>query len=247
MRLFPKIGFLLLFTSLLALFFPLQVDAQQPASLKFETLEIDLGTVSEEGESPVALFRFTNVSGKPVVITNVATSCGCTVAEYTTEPLAAGKGGFVKLTYNPKGRVGAILRSVQVFTSNNEKPYRLLIKGDVKAGEPRKFRAYPYVSGNLQMRNQTVRFGAMRGHEQLQEILVVNQGSAPLRVTIRSPYPYMKGVLNPKQLKPDEKGVIELIRSEKGCPNPGEEEVFTLEKNEHSTQSHLVLDLKLKK
>jgi hypothetical protein len=43
---------------------------------------------------------FTNTGSTPLVISNVRGSCGCTVTDYTKEPIAPGKTGNVKATFN---------------------------------------------------------------------------------------------------------------------------------------------------
>lgn len=54
-------------------------------------------------ENPVtATFKITNKGDKPLVISNVTTSCGCTVADWTKEPIAPGKTGSVSSTFDAK-------------------------------------------------------------------------------------------------------------------------------------------------
>lgn len=79
-----------------------------------------------------AVFIFKNTSDKPVVITTAKSSCGCTVAEYTKEPVKPGDEGQVKATYN-SAREGSFSKSVTVTFDGNPTPDVLTLKGEVKA------------------------------------------------------------------------------------------------------------------
>ena len=77
-----------------------------------------------------ATFTFTNSSEAPVVITNVRSSCGCTVANYTKEPVRPGENGEVSATYNA-ARVGRFTKTVTVTVDAVKTPIILKIKGEV--------------------------------------------------------------------------------------------------------------------
>jgi hypothetical protein len=77
-----------------------------------------------------ATFKFENVSDAPVVITNVRSSCGCTVAKYTKEPVRPGETGIVSATYN-SARVGSFNKSVTVTMDALDRPVVLRVKGQV--------------------------------------------------------------------------------------------------------------------
>ena len=56
-------------------------------------------------------------------------SCGCTTPDWSKEPIAPGKKGFVKASYNPAGRPGNFNKSVTV--TSNQGTQVLYIKGQV--------------------------------------------------------------------------------------------------------------------
>jgi hypothetical protein len=58
-------------------------------------------------------FTVENKGEKPLVITRAKSSCGCTVAEYTKEPIKPGESGIVKATYN-SARLGKFTKTVIV-------------------------------------------------------------------------------------------------------------------------------------
>ncbi len=97
-------------------------------ALKFTTLEIVRDSVQYDNKD-LFIFEFKNTSKKPVTISNVQTSCGCTAAEKPTEPVAAGKKSKISVSYDTK-RVGPFTKTITV-TSDGGDPVVLTIKGTV--------------------------------------------------------------------------------------------------------------------
>src|ERR1700733_3932983 len=68
---------------------------------KFESETIDLGKVKQENPA-TATFIVTNITKEPLIIEQASPTCGCTISDYTKEPIAPGKTGTIKATYNAK-------------------------------------------------------------------------------------------------------------------------------------------------
>lgn len=94
---------------------PIGQPGVKPA-LTFDALVKDLGKVTDD--APVQItFKFTNTSDKPVKVTNVSGSCGCTVpSKLAKELYAPGETGEVTATYNPANRRGKEVKHVYVDT-----------------------------------------------------------------------------------------------------------------------------------
>jgi hypothetical protein len=75
-------------------------------------------------------FRFTNSGDAPLVISSVQASCGCTVTDYSKDPIAPGSEGYVKATYNA-AKVGVFSKTVTVNANAAESVVQLTIKGEV--------------------------------------------------------------------------------------------------------------------
>ena len=91
----------------------------------------DFGTIQEKDGKATAVFTFTNNTDKPIVISNVKPSCGCTTPEWTKEPIAPGKQGQVKAIYDATGRPGPFDKSIAVETTGDPTSFSLRIKGNV--------------------------------------------------------------------------------------------------------------------
>lgn len=75
-------------------------------------------------------FSFVNEGETPLVIASVKASCGCTVAEYTKEPIAPGATGEVLARYNA-AKAGVFSKTVTVRANANEESVILTLKGEV--------------------------------------------------------------------------------------------------------------------
>lgn len=120
--------------SCLMLVFTMAVLAQQPAQIKFDKTTVNFGTISEKSPVATCTFTFTNIGEQPLVINQAIASCGCTVPEYSKEPIPAGGKGEIKVTYNGEGKFpGHVKKSVTVRTNGAIEMTRIYIEGEMKA------------------------------------------------------------------------------------------------------------------
>ncbi|MEM7086584.1 MAG: DUF1573 domain-containing protein [Bacteroidota bacterium] len=99
------------------------------AKIQFKTDAIDYGQI-EKGSDGLRIFEFTNTGNQPLVISDVKSSCGCTVPEKPKEPIAPGASSVIKVKYDTK-RVGKIRKTVTVYSNATEPIKALKIKGEV--------------------------------------------------------------------------------------------------------------------
>ncbi len=111
-------------------------SAQNKAEIKFDELTHNFGTFSESNPVVSHTFTFTNVGTAPLVIHQAVASCGCTVPEYSQEPIQPGGTGTIKVTYNGSGRYpGHFKKSVTVRTNAETELLRIYIEGDMTEKE----------------------------------------------------------------------------------------------------------------
>ena len=97
------------------------------AKIEFKTDTIDYGTI-EKGSDGVRVFEFTNTGNAPLIISNVKSTCGCTVPKKPDGPILPGETGKIEVKYDTN-RVNPIRKTITV-TSNAETPtVALKIKG----------------------------------------------------------------------------------------------------------------------
>ncbi len=108
--------------------------AQSGPKIQFaaENNTIDYGTVIRGNDDGLRSFKFTNTGDQPLIITNVRSTCGCTVPSKPEAPIMPGEKGKIDVKYNMS--IGRISRTITVESNavnfeNGTVPLR--IKGEV--------------------------------------------------------------------------------------------------------------------
>ena len=83
------------------------------------------------GEKVTYNFKFKNTGNADLLISKVSTSCGCTAPEYPTTPIAAGKEGFITVSFNSENRKGFQHKTITVLSNTNPNTTVLQIKATV--------------------------------------------------------------------------------------------------------------------
>lgn len=100
---------------------------------KFQSEVIDLGKI-KQGSPTTAKFMVANISGEPLLIEQANPTCGCTISDYTKEPIAAGKSGEINATYNAASP-GAFEKRLTVKFAGVDEIKSITIKGQVLSAE----------------------------------------------------------------------------------------------------------------
>ncbi len=117
------------FVSMLLFGFSVKGQGLEKYPLIWERSQIELGSVLEEYGEVTAEFYVLNNGLKPVVLKEVATDCGCTTADYTTDTLYQDKIGRVKIAYDPQGTGGRFKKEIIVRNNLNPKGDTLYLEG----------------------------------------------------------------------------------------------------------------------
>ena len=149
----------------------LSVFAQPKAS--FDKTMHEFGTIL--WKNPVtATFKITNKGDKPLVISNVTTSCGCTVTDWTKSPILPGKTGEVSSTFDAKA-LGRFRKSIGVYCNASDKPVYLSFRGEVTADPKNYTFTHPYQIGAIRLNKEEIEFDdANRGDKPTIELLIAN-------------------------------------------------------------------------
>ncbi|TXE11996.1 DUF1573 domain-containing protein [Seonamhaeicola algicola] len=104
--------------------------------IEFDKTEHDFGEI-EAKKSVSTVFNYTNKGEAPLVITDIKSSCGCTVPQdWSRAPLAPGESGKFTVTFNGSGS-NKVSKTITV-TANTEKGKETVkitafVKTDAKA------------------------------------------------------------------------------------------------------------------
>ena len=105
-------------------------DGLSTAEMTFkEDLTYDFGKIKQFGDGTYE-FEFKNSGKDPLVITNVKSSCGCTVPTYPREPIKKGQNEKIHVKYDTN-RIGTFNKTITVYSNAKNSPVELRIKGEV--------------------------------------------------------------------------------------------------------------------
>ncbi len=121
-------NFLVLFIAFFA--YTLVHSQEMKPEISFEKTVIDYGTVNK-GDNGVREFVFKNSGNAPLIISNVKSTCGCTIPKKPEKPILPGESEKIQVKYDTK-RVGFIRKSITVTSNAASSPTTILkIKGQV--------------------------------------------------------------------------------------------------------------------
>ena len=124
----------LIFLSVIFILTVWTVSAQNPQpaskdSIIFEKIVHDYGTI-QQGSDGGCEFVFTNKGTKPLVLTDVRASCGCTAPTWPREPILPGQNGTIKVGYNTQ-ILGNFSKVISVSSNASNAVVILTVKGSV--------------------------------------------------------------------------------------------------------------------
>jgi len=98
--------------------------------MTLEETEFNFGTVIQ-GEKVTHKFNFKNTGESNLVINSVKPSCGCTISEWTREPIRPGDNGYIKLTFDSSNKKGSVRKTAEITTNEIPNKRTILIICDV--------------------------------------------------------------------------------------------------------------------
>ena len=102
----------------------------------FERTSHDFGDVQRKGGDLIAMFRFRNDGGTPLVIKKVHKSCSCMTVDFSRKPVMPGESGEIKIKYEPhKVEAGMFNKVIQIYTNESKKVRLITIHGNSVDGK----------------------------------------------------------------------------------------------------------------
>lgn len=111
-----------------------EVDTTQLARFQFSEERFNFGEV-DEGAVIEHEFRFTNAGQVPLVISDVRTTCGCTVADYPRDPILPGAGGAIRASFDTKNKPGRQSKPITITANTYPAKMQLHLDGFVYGAE----------------------------------------------------------------------------------------------------------------
>ncbi len=114
-----KLGILV---AVFALVFAFNANAQEKAegaAITFKEKEVNFGDITQ-GDKVSHTFELTNSGSTPLIISNVAATCGCTVPVWPKDPIAPGKTAEIQVSFNSAGKMGKQNSVVRIYSNASE-------------------------------------------------------------------------------------------------------------------------------
>lgn len=104
-------------------------EASKFPVITFEESSYDFGTI-ERGTHVEHLFKFKNTGDAPLMIVDAKSSCGCTVPQYTRDPVAPGDEGELLVKFDGSGQ-NQVSKTITLTTNTKSGTETLTIRAFV--------------------------------------------------------------------------------------------------------------------
>ena len=161
-------------------------DSEQVGeTVQFDKTVHDFGDISVADGPQTCTFTVKNIGKDPIAIYEVVTSCGCTDAQWTREPILPGKTGAISATYKNEDGPVPFDKTLTVYIAGVSKPVILRLRGIVhekKKSVSELFGAVKLGSMGLKSLNYKVP-NVLQGESSSDEVKIANLGNKPMKVT----------------------------------------------------------------
>ncbi|GJM60236.1 MULTISPECIES: DUF1573 domain-containing protein [Persicobacter] len=183
----------------------------QQAKITFVEQTHDFGEI-KEADGPVTYeFKFKNEGQIPLQISNVRASCGCTTPAWSKEPILPGKEGFIKASYNPKGRPGSFHKSLTITSNADPNVQYLYIKGKVEPRPRTPKDDLPTQLGALRIKYRSFNMGKLTNQKEVTKTFdMMNDSEKTLTLKGATSPDHIEVSFSKNILAPQEKGKISI-------------------------------------
>ncbi|AZA55473.1 DUF1573 domain-containing protein [Chryseobacterium sp. G0201] len=91
----------------------------------------DFGKI-KKGDKVEHVYEITNTGKNPLVISEVKPGCGCTVPDFTKEPIMPGKKGKITLHFDSSSFDGNVSKYADVFANVDKAPIKLTFTANIQ-------------------------------------------------------------------------------------------------------------------
>ena len=122
----------------------------------------NFGKIKEEAGPVSTTFSFVNSGNAPLELIEVKATCGCTTPSWSEGEIAPGDSGWVKTSFDPKGRPGLFEKFVTVRTNGSPASVVLVLRGEVLPRQKGPKELYPFDEGGLRLKTNHIAFGKLK-------------------------------------------------------------------------------------
>ena len=178
--------------------------------VEFDRTVHDFGDISVNDGPVTCTFKVKNIGKEPIAIYEVVTSCGCTDAQWTREPLQPGKTGTISGTYKNEDGPVPFDKTLTVSIAGVSKPVILRMRGVVHEKKKSVAELYGDVKlGNLGLKSLQYRVpNVLQGESSGEEAKIANLGKQPLKITFADVSPNLSVEVSPATIPAGETAAL---------------------------------------
>ncbi len=105
-------------------------DINSLPKFQFVTTDHDFGKLID-GVKVSFKFKFKNIGGSDLIISQIKTSCGCTATSFSKDPVAPGGSGIIELTFDSSHQPGKNFKNATVIANTQPNVVELKIRAEV--------------------------------------------------------------------------------------------------------------------
>ncbi len=186
-------------------------QAQEEPYIEFAEKVLNFSTIRAVDGIVKHDFKFKNTGKVPLILSNVKSSCGCTVSEWTKEPVLPGKDGKISISFNPVAQSGAVSKSIQVISNASNSPIALSVQGVVIPAEKPE-ETFKFSIGDLRLETIYAALGEIYKGRTVEYSLKVfnNSNDTPLSITFGKVPAYLKITAGTSPIAPQQEGIIKI-------------------------------------
>jgi Protein of unknown function (DUF1573) len=110
------------------------LDTNNIAKITMEETDFNFGSVNE-GDVVKHTFKLKNVGNQPLLITDIRTTCGCTVPTWNKSPIAANANDQVEVKFDTKGKANEQVKKITIIANTFPSETELILRGMVQTSK----------------------------------------------------------------------------------------------------------------
>lgn len=107
------------------------VDTINVAKMSFEETEYNFGEANA-GEVVEHTYKFTNTGKVPLVISDAHSTCGCTIPEWSKDPIPPGESSEIRVRFNTAGKADEQQKPITIIANTYPSETVVYLKGFVR-------------------------------------------------------------------------------------------------------------------
>lgn len=194
------------------------VNAQ--SKITFDNSIKELGYVL--WRNPVTVtYQFTNTGDKPLVVSRVTSSCGCTEVDWTKDAIPVGGKGLITAVFDAEA-IGHFYKEVGVYCNASSMPIYLEFNGEVTADSRNYSYTHPYGFGAIRLDLEEIEFDNVnKGSRPEFTLKVANTSNKAYSPVLMHLPPYLTAKAVPETLGKGKHGKLIVTLDTDKLPNLG--------------------------